>query len=625
MTLSGKHNMNKQAVKKFAILFILFTFFYSNKLLAREITLNVGIYHNPPLVFYEGKAEPAGLFIDILEHIAKKENLKLKYRSCNWSECLELLKKGKIDVLPAIGYTRERARWAIFTDEDVIVNWAIVCRRKGVHIDSIPDLNGKTVAILKDDIFTAPFIEMTTAFDLFPRIRFYDNYEEIFNALSNGRVDAGVVNRLYESINISKFPAIEPTPIVFSPIKVKFALSKKTRSGKTLKPKIDKHLEDLKQDDSSIYYRSIDRWFGVPEKISIPSWIYLIIGLLSGLVISFFIAIYYLRRKVQLATEELNEKYDDLNQMRQYLEAIFQNTPDMIFVHDHRGRIIDINENVKKRYGFRLDEFQTLPPETMMGTGYTLEMAMKRLKRAIKGESQDFEWIARDRKGQEFPVEVRLRPFELTLLDGTKKRYVLSIVRDITDRKKTEEKLKISEQWFKTIFNAEPECVKILSPDGSLIDMNPAGLRMINAEDPDILVGQNLLCLVHEDFKEQYQRFIKELLEGKESSLEFKIKTFSGGSLWVDSHGTLIKDDDGKIKALLIVTRDITEKKHLQEELEKKVKERTEHLQRIINTMAEREVKVAELKKIIKQLKEQLKEAGLEPVADHSSKENDTQ
>jgi PAS domain S-box-containing protein len=210
------------------------------------------------------------------------------------------------------------------------------------------------------------------------------------------------------------------------------------------------------------------------------------------------------------------------------------------------------------------------------------------------------------------------------MLDGTKKRYVLSIVRDITDRKKTEEKLKINEQWFRTIFNAEPECVKILSPDGNLIDMNPAGLRMINAEDPDILIGQNLLCLVHEDFKEQYQRFIKELLEGKESSLEFKIKTFSGDSLWVDSHGTLIKDDDGKIKALLIVTRDITEKKHLQEELEKKVKERTEHLQRIINTMAEREVKMAELKEIIKQLKKQLKEAGLEPEADNSSKENDT-
>ncbi len=613
--------MTKKTLTRLSIFFILFLICLPVLAVAKKTTVKVGIYQNPPLIFYDKASRPDGLFIDILNYIAKKEKLNIEYKACNWSKCLELLKEGTIDILPAIGYTPERARWAVFTDKNVIVNWAIVCRAKAVHIDSIPDLNGKTVAILKDDIYTEPFRSLVSSFDLSPNIKLFNNYKEIFNALSRGTVDAGVVNRLYESKNISKFPSIEPTPIVFSPIKVKFALSKKSRLSKTLKSKIDKHLQELKQDESSVYYKSIDRWVGVPEKISVPSWVYLIIGLLSGLVISFFIAIFYLRRKVQLATEELNEKYDDLNQMRQYLEAIFQNTPDMIFVHDYRGRIIDINENVRKRYGFSLDEFQTLPPETMMGTGYTLEMAMSRLKRAIKGEPQDFEWIARDRKGQEFPVEVRLRPFELTLLDGTRKRYVLSIVRDITDRKKTEERLKISEQWFRTIFNAEPECVKILSPDGSLIDMNPAGLRMINAKAPDMLVGQNLLCLVHDDFKDRYQQFIKELLQGKESSLEFKIKTFDGNSLWVDSHGTLIKDENGKIKAILIVTRDITEKKQLQEELERKVKERTEHLQRIINTMAEREVRMAELKKEIKQLKA----AGHEPVTDDSLKETDTE
>ncbi len=592
---------------------------------AKEATITVGVYQNPPLVFYDDPQRPEGLFIDLLKYIARKENLRLRYRACNWSECLGLLKKGRIDILPAIAYSKQRSRWALFTDEDVIVNWAVICRKKGSNINSIPDLKGKSVAILKDDVYTEPFVDLITSFELYPGIQFFESYEEIFKALSEGKVDAGVVNRLYEAININRFPSVEATPIVFSPVKIRFALSKKSKTSNALKERLDRNLLALKQDEQSIYYKSIDRWLGVPEKKVIPYWVYIVIGGLLGVLISFLIANLYLRRRIKLTTEELIERYSEIGQMRQYLEAIFQNSPDMIFVHDETGKIVDINHRVEETYGFSLEEFQNLPPEAMMGKGFTPKMALKRLRMALDGKPQDFEWVAKDRKGREFPVEVRLRPFELTLQDGTEKRYVLAIVRDITEKKQNEERIKKSEQWFKTIFYEEPECVKITKPDGTLLDMNPAGLKMIGLESSDSLKGKQCLLIVHQDHREEYQAFMNELLSGKNASLEYRIKGFDGSVKWVETHATPVKDEKGNVQAIIAVTRDITEKRHYQEELERKVKERTENLQSIINSLSQREVRMAELKEVIKKLRAQLLEAGLEPLYDDPLKETEGQ
>jgi hypothetical protein len=76
-------------------------------------------------------------------------------------------------------------------------------------------------------------------------------------------------------------------------------------------------------------------------------------------------------------------------------------------------------------------------------------------------------------------------------------------------------------------------------------------------------------------------------------------------------------------KHILLAIEDITERKQLQDELEQhrnhleeKVNKRTYELQVIINSMADREIRMAEIKKVIKKLHVQLEEAGMTPVAD---------
>ncbi|MBN1364484.1 MAG: transporter substrate-binding domain-containing protein [Syntrophaceae bacterium] len=58
---------------------------------ADNLTVRVGVYENAPKIFTSKSGKPAGIFIDIIEHIAKVEDWKLRYVSGSWAEGLERL------------------------------------------------------------------------------------------------------------------------------------------------------------------------------------------------------------------------------------------------------------------------------------------------------------------------------------------------------------------------------------------------------------------------------------------------------------------------------------------------------------------------------------------------------
>nr|MBC8439955.1 PAS domain S-box protein [Candidatus Desulfobacula maris] len=130
------------------------------------------------------------------------------------------------------------------------------------------------------------------------------------------------------------------------------------------------------------------------------------------------------------------------------------------------------------------------------------------------------------------------------------------------------------------------------------------------------------LDFVHPDDKEIFHREIMRSAESLESfPLTFRcIK--DGEVIWIEARGIPTPLTDGSIlyDGFLL---DITERKLAEEELKKHrehleelVKERTEQLQKIINLMTGREIRMTEMKEVIEKLQLQLKSAGIKPVAD---------
>ena len=119
------------------------------------------------------------------------------------------------------------------------------------------------------------------------------------------------------------------------------------------------------------------------------------------------------------------------------LQTIIDGSPDMIYIHDKTGRVIDVNENVVTKLGFSREEMLQSEPEMASSEGFSTTMAMQQITSALREGSASFEWVSRKKNGEEFPVEVRLRRLESVSAEGNPEYRVLAIVRDITEQKRT--------------------------------------------------------------------------------------------------------------------------------------------------------------------------------------------
>jgi PAS domain S-box-containing protein len=123
------------------------------------------------------------------------------------------------------------------------------------------------------------------------------------------------------------------------------------------------------------------------------------------------------------------------------------------------------------------------------------------------------------------------------------------------------------ERLLQAIIDSEPECVKLVGLDGTLRMMNPAGLRMIEADSADQVVGHPLLPMVAPEHRAAFQALGEHVARGGQGTLQFEAIGQKGASLWLDTHAVPLRDDEGRVTALLAITRDITDRKRADEAL----------------------------------------------------------
>lgn len=143
---------------------------------------------------------------------------------------------------------------------------------------------------------------------------------------------------------------------------------------------------------------------------------------------------------------------------------------------------------------------------------------------------------------------------------------------DISERKKASEELEFQKEYLKSIFDTEPECVKVVSPDGELLDMNGAGLRMLEIDSLEEAKKLGLLSFVDSQYQQGFIQLHQSVMKGQSGTLEFLIKGNKGKVRWLETHATPLRDKQGNVISLLGVARDITEHKLFQQTLEKQAR-----------------------------------------------------
>jgi PAS domain S-box-containing protein len=140
----------------------------------------------------------------------------------------------------------------------------------------------------------------------------------------------------------------------------------------------------------------------------------------------------------------------------------------------------------------------------------------------------------------------------------------LTVLLDVTERRRAERALEESRTLLQKIIDTEPECVKLVDSSGALVQMNRAGLEMIEVESIAAVAGRPVLDLITPEHRQRFSAFLARVLRGESATEEFEIVGLRGTRRWMESHAAPLRDASDRVTAMLAVTRDVTERKRVQ-------------------------------------------------------------
>jgi PAS domain S-box-containing protein len=242
----------------------------------------------------------------------------------------------------------------------------------------------------------------------------------------------------------------------------------------------------------------------------------------------------------------------------EFAQVVLDAAPDAIVVVDDHGLIIRANDRATTLFGYAREELvgqpmELLVPQARRGAPSRLRdgyLSSPRLR--PMGAGADLSALRKD--GSECPVDIMLSP---AVMAG--RPVVIAAVRDVSELRAAQGALREREARLRAIFESEPECVKMLALDGTLLEMNAAGLGMIEADSIDQVRHHCVYPLVVAEHRDAFMALVEWVFRGESGSLSFEVVGLKGARRWLETHATPLRDDQGEVTALIGITRDVTD------------------------------------------------------------------
>jgi len=314
-----------------------------------SIPVRVGVFENSPIVTAAPGALPEGIAIDMIRWVAEREGWQITYVPDSFDNLVERLDKGDIDLLVGFAYSDERAKRFQFSQQSLLGNWGMVFRHAQADINSLPDLKGKRIALMRSSTHGQALVALLSQFDAPFTPVYVDTYPQVLEAIVERRADAGAVNRVFAALH-AHHPDVVVTSIVFNPVFVHYAAPK--GANPALLAALDRHLAALKADPQSAYYDSLRHWLEATPGNRVPNWLPWTAAAAGSLLVLVLVVAGFLRYQVQRQTGELQRRADQLQseiEQREQAQA-----------HLNQLAYFDGLTKLPNREGFRTALHQTL-------------------------------------------------------------------------------------------------------------------------------------------------------------------------------------------------------------------------------------------------------------------------
>lgn len=522
--------------------------------IAQKHTVMVRVADRPPLIYLD-KGQPAGLAVDLIDEVSKLTGIQFNYvlPSLPFKEDLDgLIQHEGPDLILTLTPTKERENIINFTEAYISSPKFIFTRDNTPFVASLEKLEDKTVAVvdgfLVHDILARDYPKI--------HLLIVKSSKDALSAVSSGKAYAFIDSIFTTPAMINKFgfKNLKATAQV-SALPVSTACMGIRNDWPELRDILNKAFDTIPPEKMTSI---VNKWSTIKfdhglRPVDIMKWVLVVAASASLLIFMFVFWNRSLAKQVQERTAAL-----------QYQATLLENVSDAVVSIDTEFRIISWNEASEKIYGWKAEEIMGAVFADVTAVEFKNNSREDVFKQIIEQGSWHGEVAQYRKDGAKIIIQATISVIRNK--KGERIGYV-GVNRDITEKKKVEDKLKKSEEYFSKAFYSQAVPMAIINvKSGERIDFNDSYIDLCGYSRKE-LQGNTINTLrIWVEPQAQEKSIEKLLREGVIRDISADIITKSGATKSLLGSAAMIEFGEGNLAITAWI--DITQRKEAEEQIQ---------------------------------------------------------
>jgi diguanylate cyclase (GGDEF)-like protein/PAS domain S-box-containing protein len=516
-----------------------------------------------PYEWVDKDGQYVGLAVDYLRRMEPVLGVRFDIvKGKSWVEAIEMSKRGELDLLSSIVKTPERAKFLAFSEPYRNLQTVIIDHGQGGFIGSLAQLTGQRVVVEKgyftQELLTQdhPDIQLVIA----------SSTQEALSLLLDGKADAyvgdlGATNYAIKKTGRNNLRFSGQTEYQSQH---RFAAAKANTELASL---LNKAMATIPADETAALF---NRWMGLQIVQGIQTETLLKYG--SGLALLFLLFGYWVYR--------LHREINDRKAGEARIHSILDTSLDAVISMNAQGQITDWNTRAETMFGWtksealgRMLDETVIPPQHRAAHRHGLARFMKTQESHVL--NRRVEMTALRRNGEEFPIDLSISflkkgdttEFNAFIADTSERQQRTDKLLELTTR------LKESETLYRLLTEDAMDVLWRTDCDLHITYISPADER-VRGYRADEVIGRHVFDMFTPEGVATVKQVMQQRLVMEQDGTQAGVMTFEvqhrckdGRLLWGEVLSKPERDASGAITGYHGITREITERKHMQDQV----------------------------------------------------------